>query len=210
MQWCLIIGILRLIDRGAKDTRNTEYSRIESLSVFQNKILKKASSFPRVDTIVYSTCSVHKEENEDVVAKFLQENPEWQVHSPYRFRSWERRGIRYHALNAKYMLYLVDVCHTHSSHFLTHRHPQLSKEESDALIRCNGEDGMNGFFVGLLRKRNSFEIDSLSEKYTKDNLKKITSCRASMSPSNPRPKKNSNRGIRKKKLWRPLTFAIKW
>ena len=38
---------------------------------FQITALKKAMSFPNVRVIVYSTCSLHKEENESVVAEAL-------------------------------------------------------------------------------------------------------------------------------------------
>ncbi|XP_060565814.1 28S rRNA (cytosine-C(5))-methyltransferase-like [Ruditapes philippinarum] len=68
-----------------EDSGTTE--RLQQLSKFQISILKHALSFPHVKKVVYSTCSVHDEENEQVVEevysqcsdRFNIENimPEW-------------------------------------------------------------------------------------------------------------------------------------
>lgn len=47
--------------------------RLQALSGFQRRILSHALRFPAVQRLVYSTCSVHREENEDVVHAVLQE-----------------------------------------------------------------------------------------------------------------------------------------
>ena len=110
------------------DNNVIDIQRIKSLSNFQLSILKKAVTFPNVNTIVYSTCSIHKIENEDVVARFLDENRQygWHVESPSRFIGWRRRGLQ---------------------------HDNLTIKESNALLRCDGQDDMNGFFVALFRKK---------------------------------------------------------
>ena len=46
-------------------------ARLERLAAFQAKAVAHALSFPKVRRVVYSTCSVHREENEDVVVAAL-------------------------------------------------------------------------------------------------------------------------------------------
>lgn len=41
--------------------------RLEQLSRFQISIVKHALKFPKVQRVVYSTCSIHEQENEQVV-----------------------------------------------------------------------------------------------------------------------------------------------
>ncbi|OXB56100.1 hypothetical protein ASZ78_007954 [Callipepla squamata] len=47
--------------------------RLQALAGFQRKVLSHALRFPAVQRLIYSTCSVHREENEDVVHTVLQE-----------------------------------------------------------------------------------------------------------------------------------------
>ncbi|XP_072209714.1 28S rRNA (cytosine-C(5))-methyltransferase [Excalfactoria chinensis] len=66
--------------------------RLQALSGFQRRILSHALRFPALQRLVYSTCSVHREENEDVVHAVLQEQG-----SAFRlvnaFPSWPCRGL---------------------------------------------------------------------------------------------------------------------
>ena len=61
------------IDNDDNGVQQKDMKRIKSLSNFQLVALKHAMSFPNVDRVVYSTCSVHDEENEAVVSKALSE-----------------------------------------------------------------------------------------------------------------------------------------
>ncbi|XP_022936709.1 probable 28S rRNA (cytosine-C(5))-methyltransferase [Cucurbita moschata] len=69
-----------------------DLERLEKLAAFQRKALAHAFSFPAVERIVYSTCSVHQVENEDVVQSLLPlaESHGFQLETP--FPQWQRRG----------------------------------------------------------------------------------------------------------------------
>ena len=54
------------------DDSGATASRLEKLAKFQISIVKHALSFPSVERVVYSTCSVHQQENEDVVQEVLR------------------------------------------------------------------------------------------------------------------------------------------
>ncbi|XP_006270289.1 28S rRNA (cytosine-C(5))-methyltransferase [Alligator mississippiensis] len=66
--------------------------RLQALAGFQRKVLTRALRFPGVQRLVYSTCSVHREENEDVVRDVLQE-----YGAAFRLvnvlPSWPQRGL---------------------------------------------------------------------------------------------------------------------
>ena len=54
------------------DDSGATAARLEKLAKFQISIVKHALSFPSVERVVYSTCSVHQQENEDVVQEVLR------------------------------------------------------------------------------------------------------------------------------------------
>ncbi len=83
-----------------KEKRDEE--RIASLSNFQLTTLLHAMSFSQVERIVYSTCSLHDEENEFVVSQALvspcnQDSKDgsgsiWKLVAPSCLQHWKRRG----------------------------------------------------------------------------------------------------------------------
>lgn len=64
--------------------------RLQKLSSLQYKLLTHALKFPSVKKVVYSTCAVSEEENEQVVKKITDENSGWTVVNV--MPAWSRRG----------------------------------------------------------------------------------------------------------------------
>uniref|UniRef100_A0A0A9AVW2 SAM-dependent MTase RsmB/NOP-type domain-containing protein n=1 Tax=Arundo donax TaxID=35708 RepID=A0A0A9AVW2_ARUDO len=63
------------------------------LSAFQRKALSHALSFPSVERVVYSTCSIHQAENEDVVNAVLPLATSLGFELATPFPQWRRRGL---------------------------------------------------------------------------------------------------------------------
>ncbi|EOY29989.1 S-adenosyl-L-methionine-dependent methyltransferases superfamily protein [Theobroma cacao] len=70
-----------------------EEERLNKLASFQKKALAHALCFPQVERVVYSTCSIHQIENEDVVKSILPlaASHGFQLATP--FPQWNRRGL---------------------------------------------------------------------------------------------------------------------
>lgn len=111
--------------------------RLANLASFQLRLIQHAMAFPAATRISYSTCSVHVEENEQVVMKALRSQIAiergWRVMRREEqiegMRNWPSRGWKSAS----------DGCEE-----------TLSPDEIvDACIRCDkdSEDGTMGFFV---------------------------------------------------------------
>lgn len=152
---CSGSGVSRAIERNMDDADSQEDAKRQmQLHAFQVLVTKKAMSFPNVHTILYSTCSVHQVENEDVVNEVLQwcrnhksddvskHYGSWELKMPPRFSldAWNRRGVM------------------SSSDPDAIPGKTLTTKEKECLIRCLPVDEMNGFFVAVYtnaEKRNN-------------------------------------------------------
>ncbi|XP_036393159.1 probable 28S rRNA (cytosine-C(5))-methyltransferase [Megalops cyprinoides] len=68
-----------------------EAGRLQALAAFQLRCLNHALRFPRLQRLVYSTCSIHTQENEEVVAACLQQNKGYRL-VPL-LPEWPERGL---------------------------------------------------------------------------------------------------------------------
>lgn len=68
-------GMVCIQDDDASANQEKVRARLASLSSFQLKCLNHGLRFPRLKRLVYSTCSIHSQENEEVIAACLQQNP---------------------------------------------------------------------------------------------------------------------------------------
>ncbi|CCL98803.1 uncharacterized protein FIBRA_00808 [Fibroporia radiculosa] len=138
-------GIVNRLDY-LLDTENEndgEQERLNKLAAFQLSMIKHAMKFPSVEKIVYSTCSVHAIENEQVVRQALTSDEAISgslvlASSHDVLPQWKRRGL-----------------------------PEEMATPADAasLVRCSpDEDATNGFFVALFVKKKPPDPMTAEEK----------------------------------------------
>ncbi|XP_072514449.1 28S rRNA (cytosine-C(5))-methyltransferase [Salminus brasiliensis] len=84
---CSGSGMVCLPDGGSEE-RDGE--RLQALAAFQLRCLNHALQFPQLQRVVYSTCSIHSQENEEVVSACLQKNPGFRL--VHLFPQWPERG----------------------------------------------------------------------------------------------------------------------
>jgi len=125
-------------------------ARLEALSSFQLTLLLHAFTFPSARRVTYSTCSIHAEENENVVVKALQSDVAvrrgWRVlkrgQQVEGMREWPVRG---------------DI-----------KAADGNEEVADACIRSYKDDGRGvmGFFVAGFVRDPSAAADVVAEQET--------------------------------------------
>jgi putative methyltransferase len=94
---CSASGVVSRVDVAlAADKEDVDTSRVEKLAAVQRKMLCHALiSFKNCRRVVYSTCSIHEEENENVVRQVLDDERvagmKWTL-SNIMPNNWKRRG----------------------------------------------------------------------------------------------------------------------
>ena len=131
--------------------------RLRSLSAFQLALLRHAMRFPSANRIVYSTCSVHWQENESVVRRALRlyecQNGGWKIQRRDEgqgvLKYWKRRGLRMRANNYEKDKTKSNTLDNTIDDEDGEEDDRLDDVSADACIRCVKDDGQGtmGFFV---------------------------------------------------------------
>lgn len=138
-----------IVGRGVNDESQ---QRLDKLHNFQCTLLKHAFSFPNVECVVYSTCSIHETENEKTVFNVLnnqplpQKNDNSELFGLYKcFPEWTSRGTCNDKRLGKY----------------------YSMERiAPYVIRCYPKEHLtNGFFVSCFVRNRHLSEEEKVEKF---------------------------------------------
>ncbi|NES99587.1 MAG: 16S rRNA (cytosine(967)-C(5))-methyltransferase [Sphaerospermopsis sp. SIO1G1] len=57
---------------------------VQELAQIQSELLSHTANFVKTGgVLVYATCTLHPQENEEIITNFLKENPHWQIEHPH-------------------------------------------------------------------------------------------------------------------------------
>jgi putative methyltransferase len=130
-----------LLPPSAQDEDAALEKRLQGLAAFQQAALRHAFLSPSLCRLVYSTCSVHQQENEDVVAALLPLAREKGFRLVAPFPDWPRRGLP--VLEGAERLVRVDEV----------------------------EDGTDGFFIAVFERAGAEEDHKAVEAESKQQKK---------------------------------------
>ncbi|KAL1748928.1 S-adenosyl-L-methionine-dependent methyltransferase [Schizophyllum fasciatum] len=165
---CSGSGIVNRLDYllETEEENDAQDERLAKLASFQLMMIKHAMKFPRVQRIVYSTCSIHATEDEHVVREALASDECRASNFALAPRAsvlptWPRRGMPEEMGD--------------------------SEGDADGLIRClPGEDATNGFFVSCFVRAAD---ESLSKKRKANDAEEPQEGAGTVTTAKPRKKK---------------------
>ncbi|OQR83294.1 NOP2/Sun domain family, member 5 [Achlya hypogyna] len=90
-------------------------AELDAFAAHQIAIVEQAMALPKMQTVVYSTCSVHRTENEAVVAKLLKAHgADWTLVNV--LPDWPERGVGGDDIQAKVARRCVRASHAQQTH----------------------------------------------------------------------------------------------
>jgi putative methyltransferase len=141
-------------DQQDQDSKDKEQERLRGLSLFQAGMIDHAMQFPSLRRIVYSTCSIHHEENESVVMRALEspiaKSRGWKLAPRSQvIPSWATRGMLEHCHGqadvAESMIRCVPGGTTSAA-------PDQDQEQEQGMSTVD-MDATNGFFLACFERR---------------------------------------------------------
>ena len=136
---CSGSGMMNRMSNLTDDENSSAITRLQTLSNFQLLILCHALSFPKVQRVVYSTCSINDIENEHVVQQALEKNTQFALKKC--LPNWKTRG---HVLK------------------------NFSFTNAEKCVRCSpSTDFCNGFFVAMFQRIKNPQVQPLPFKKSK-------------------------------------------
>lgn len=205
---------------GAKTSSKETKERVLKLQEFQLSMIKKAFSFPKLKQLVYSTCSIHDEENEQVVEKALtlsdafecvRVHPEMPMrgHSSYPHGDLCVRTLPERDHTIGFFVSLFQRKDSHPSTFVT---PTIAKEENSSSTKKRKHESISEKPIEekstpsmeIVSAQKSSEIEASKPKEQQNKKPKIaenttpstssqTKTPQSPSSSNSKPKKKNNK-----------------
>ncbi|XP_061193726.1 28S rRNA (cytosine-C(5))-methyltransferase-like [Saccostrea echinata] len=140
---CSGSGIVNRLDDLTNDDSSTTQHRLDQLHKLQAKILRHAFSFPNVKKIVYSTCSVHEEENEQVCEEIYNRFKE-RFKIQKVMKDWPERGREGYQKSDHYLRACPDRTLTNGffvAHFKRRKNKEKKTSEDSGMENENVEEG---------------------------------------------------------------------